>query len=212
VGVGTWLPWLVAAVFGAAILVAVKRWRMVMIAGIAVFVMTGLLAIGLSAGKIILTLSLNANISQVAGIVYDSVLGYAATEVAGVLSIGLVLALAGALLGLASTARVRAWFGTGFARARASMDGFGLNTGAFGRALATNRVLIRSLIVAIAIFLVGITQPVSAVGVLSTTLLVSGVLVGFEILQRPVVSAKSPAAKSATAKSATTKRSVAKKK
>jgi hypothetical protein len=40
VGVGTWLPWLVAAVFGAAILVAVKRWRMVMIAGIAVFVMT----------------------------------------------------------------------------------------------------------------------------------------------------------------------------
>jgi hypothetical protein len=207
VGVGTWLPWLVAAVFGAAILVAVKRWRMVMIAGIAVFVMAGLVALGLSAGKIILTLSLNANISQVAGIVYDSVLGYAATEVAGVLSIGVVLALAGALLGLASTARVRAWFARGFAGARASMDGFGLNTGAFGRALATNRVLIRSLIVAVTIFLVGITQPVSAVGVLSTALLVSGVLVGFEILQRPVVSAKSPAAKSAT-----TKRTVAKKK
>ena len=199
VGIGTWLPWLVAAVFGAAILIAIRRWRMVMITGIAVTVMTGLVAAGLAAGKIILTLSLNADISQVAGIVYDSVLAYATTEIAGVLTIGVILALAGALLGLNGTARLRKWFGRGFARARASMDGFGLNTGSFGATLANNRVLIRSLIVAVTILLVGITQPVSVIGVIGATLLVTGVLVGFEVLQRPV--AAKPAAKT-TAKPA----------
>ncbi len=203
VGIGTWLPWLVAAVFGAAILIAIRRWRMVMITGIAVTVMTGLVAAGLAAGKIILTLSLNANISQVAGVIYDSVLAYATTEIAGVLTIGVILALAGALLGLNGTAGLRAWFGRGFARARASMDGFGLNTGSFGASLANNRVLIRTLIVAVTILLVGITQPVSVIGVIGASLLVTGVLVGFEVLQRTVVAKATakPAAKT-TAKSA----------
>ncbi|MEN9751177.1 MAG: hypothetical protein RLZZ600_224 [Actinomycetota bacterium] len=211
VGVGTWLPWIVAAIFGASILLAVRRWRMVMITGIAVVVMTGLVALGLSAGKIMLTLSLNADISQVAGIVYDSVLFYAATEIAGVLTVGVVLALAGALLGLNSTQRLRSWFAKGFAKVRASMEGFGLNTGAFGKALATNRVTIRSFIVAVAILLVGISTPVNVTGVIATTLLVAGLLVAFEVLQRPVVVAPAAVVKKAVAKKAIAKKPAAKK-
>lgn len=197
VGIGVWLPWIVAALFGAAILTAVRRWRMVMITGIAVAVMTGLVGLGLSTGRVILTLSLNADISQVAGIVYDSIVAYAATEVAGVFAVGVVLALTGALLGLNSTARLRRWFAQGFDRARASMNKFGLTMGAFGTGLANNRVLIRSLLVALTILLVGLAQPISVPIVIATTLLLAGVLVGFEVLQRPVaVKATAPAKKS----------------
>jgi hypothetical protein len=187
VGIGAWLPWLVAAVFGAAILIAIRRWRMVMIAGIAVFVMTGIVGIGLSVGRVVLSATLNADISQVAGVVYDSVVAYAATVVVGVLVLGVLMALAGALLGLESTAKLRAWFGREFGKARASMDAFGLNTGTFGAGLWRNRVAVRIIIVAIAIVLVGMAQPLNSVSVLATALLVSGLLVGSEILQRPVV-------------------------
>jgi hypothetical protein len=209
VGIGTWLPWFVAAVFGAAILVAIRRWRMVMITGIAVTIMTGLVAAGLAAGRIILTLSLNADISQVAGIVYDSVLAYANIEIGGVLTIGIILALAGALLGLNGTGRLREWFGRGFVRARASLDGFGVNTGSVGATLANNRVLIRTIIVAVTILLVGISQPVSFIGVIGATLLVTGVLVVLEVLQRPVVAKPveaKPVAKSTVKPAARTKK------
>jgi hypothetical protein len=189
VGIGAWLPWLVAAFFGAAILSAIRRWRMVMIAGIAVFVMTGIVGIGLSVGKVILSATLNADISQVAGVVYDSVVAYAATVVVGVLVLGVLMALAGALLGLASTAKLRAWFGREFGKARASMDAFGLNTGTFGAGLWRNRVAVRIIIVAIAIVLVGVAQPLNGVSILATSLLVTGLLVVSEILQRPVVAA-----------------------
>ena len=198
VGVGLWLPWLVAAVFGAAALIAVRRWRMVMIAGIAVFVMTGIVAIGLSLGKVVLSATLNAQIAQVADVVYDSIIAYAVTVIAGLLVLGVVMALAGALLGLNSTAKLRAWFGREFAKARAAMDGFGLKTGKFGQGLWQTRVTVRTVIVGFAILMVGLAQPLNVTSVLATTLLVAGLLVALEVLQRPIVVA--PVKKRATAK------------
>jgi hypothetical protein len=69
------------------------------------------------------------------------------------------------------------------------MDAFGLNTGTFGAGLWRNRVAVRIIIVAIAIVLVGVAQPLNGVSILATSLLVTGLLVVSEILQRPVVAA-----------------------
>ena len=210
VGVGAWLPWIVAAVFGAAILTARRRWRMVMISGIAIFIMTAIVGGGLAAGKVVLSATLNADISQVAGVVYDSVIAYVATVVAGVIVLGVILALAGAIFGLKSTSRLRHWFGRKFAHAQKSMDAFGLKTGKFGKVLWQNRIAVRSIIVAIAVFAVGVSQPMNPTSVSATTLLVAGVLVGIEMLQRPVVAR--PVTKTTVAKAATaTKKPVAKK-
>lgn len=208
VGVGAWLPWIVAALFGAAILTARRRWRMVMISGIAVFVMTGIVAVGLSAGKIILSATLNADIAQVAGVVYDSVIAYAATVVAGLLVLGVLLALTGALLGLKSTAKLRGWFATRFASARTSMDSFGLKTGKFGTALWQNRIAVRSVLVVLAVLLVGLMQPMNPASVIATSLLLIGLLVGLEVVQRPVVAIKA-AARKKPAQTAPAKKSAA---
>jgi hypothetical protein len=195
VGVGAWLPWIVAALFGAAILAARRRWRMVMITGIAVFVMTGIVGAGLSAGKIVLSATLNADIAQVAAVVYDSVIAYAVTVVAGLLVLGLLLALTGALLGLDSTQKIRRWFATRFASARTSMNKFGMDTGKFGAGLWRNRIAVRTVLVVLGVLLVGLMQPMNPASVLATAVLLVGLLVGVEILQRPVVPAakKSPA-------------------
>lgn len=210
VGIGAWLPWIVAAIFGAAMLIAIRRWRMVMISGIAIFIMTAIVGGGLAAGKVVLSATLNADISQVAGVVYDSVIAYVATVVAGVLVLGVILALAGAIFGLKSTSRLRHWFGRKFAHAQKSMDAFGLKTGKFGKVLWQNRIAVRSIIVAIAVFAVGVSQPMNPTSVTATTLLVAGVLVGIEMLQRPVVAR--PVTKTTVSKAATaTNKTVAKK-
>jgi hypothetical protein len=197
-GVGNTLPWIVAAIFGAAILIARRHWRQVFISGIAIFAITGIVAIGLAFGRVILSATLTADISQVAGIVYDSIVAYVATVVAGTLALGLVMILAGALFGLKSTAGVRAWFARGFGFARKSMDDFGVNTGAFGNVLWKYRVPTRIAVVGIAGLFVAFVEPISAPGVLWTAALVAGILVVLELLDRPVVEAAKPAAAKAT--------------
>lgn len=203
VGIGMWLPWFVAVIFGAAILLAVRHWRMMMIVGIASFIMTGIVAVGFSVGKVVLSATLNADLTQVATVVYDSVIAYVITVVAGVMTLSLILTVAGAILGLKSTAKLRSWFAHGFARARKSMDKFGLRTGKFGSALWRNRVAVRVVLVGLAILLVGAAQPLNALEVMATALLLTGLLVGSEVLQRPAVVV--PVAKPAPARSATTK-------
>jgi hypothetical protein len=198
-GLGNTLPWVVAGLVGAAILIARRHWRQVFISGIAVFAMTGIVAIGLAFGRVILSATLTADISQVAGIVYDSIVAYVATVVAGTLALGLVMILAGALFGLKGTAGIRAWFASGFAYARKSMDDFGLNTGSFGNALWKYRVPKRIAVVTIAGLFVAFVEPISAPGVLWTTALGAGILVVLELLDRPVVAAaKKPAVAKAT--------------
>ena len=78
------------------------------------------------------------------------------------------------------------------------MDGFGLKTGKFGQGLWQTRVTVRTVIIGFAILMVGLAQPLNVTSVLATTLLVAGLLVALEVLQRPVVVA--PVKKRATAK------------
>ena len=156
--------------------------------------MTGIVAAGFSVGKVILSATLNADLTQVATVVYDSVIAYVVTVVAGVMALSLILAIAGAILGLKSTAKLRTWFAHGFAHARKSMDKFGLKTGKFGSALWRNRVAVRVVLVGLAILLVGAAQPLNALEVTATALLLTGLLVGSEVLQRPAVVARRAAA------------------
>ena len=93
VGVGLWLPWFVLAMFAGAVLLAVRRWRMVFTSALLIFIMAGLVGIGLSMGRIILTASLNADLTQVAGVVYDSVIGYGASVVVTVLILSALVAI-----------------------------------------------------------------------------------------------------------------------
>ena len=107
VGVGMWLPWFVLALFAGAVFAAVRRWRMVFTSAVVIFVITGLVGIGLSMGRIILTASLTGDTTQVASVIYDSIVGYAASVVVGILILSGLLAIVAAICGFESAAPLR---------------------------------------------------------------------------------------------------------
>ncbi len=109
VGVGMWLPWFVLAMFAGAVLLAVRRWRMVFISALLIFIMAGLVGIGLSTGRIILTASLNADLTQVAGAVYDTVIGYGASVVVTLMILSALLAIVAGIYSFDSATRLRTW-------------------------------------------------------------------------------------------------------
>ena len=107
VGVGMWLPWFVLALFAGAVLASVRRWRMVFTSAVVIFGITGLVGIGLAAGRIILTASLFGDVTQVASVIYDSIVGYAAAVVVGLLILSGLLAIVAGVCGFESAAPLR---------------------------------------------------------------------------------------------------------
>ncbi len=184
-GVGTWLPWIVLALFALSVLVAIRHWRQVMVAGIVTLVLAGLVAVGLSFGRVILISSISPTLAGASDVVYNSMVSYVSEMTGGLIAASVVAIIVGALFGLESTARLRTWFASGFAWARTSLDGVGVRTGSFGSALSKYRVAIRTLIIAIFGAILVFSTPVSAALTLWSTLLVAGLLVALEVLSRP---------------------------
>lgn len=184
VGVGTWLPWLVVALFALSIGLARKHWRQLFVAGVVTFVMAGFVGIGLAFGRVILVSTLAPNLAAASSVIYDSITAFVAQSTVGLVVAAVVAMIVGALFGFTSTAKLRTWFAGGFAKARVGLDGLGVKTGSFGLWLHRNRIAVRTGIVVVLLglaLLMGVLHPAVVIGM---SLLAAGLLVSNEILAR----------------------------
>ncbi|WNI26415.1 hypothetical protein [Streptomyces sp. ITFR-16] len=129
---GFWLPVVTLLVAAGGVLLAVRRRRALVTAGLAVAVGAGLLGIGLWAGRAFYLDSLPAGVSQpAAGAVFDALAGCLRAGVRLVVTVGAVVALAAWLTGHGRAAdRVMAMWGGGIGAVR---DAAGFTGGPVGR-------------------------------------------------------------------------------
>lgn len=111
VGVGLWLPWIVAILCAASIALARKHWRQVMIAGIVSFIVSAVLATGIGLGRIILTASFNGALAAASDAIYTDVLAFVASSAVWLMIVSALAIAFGVIFGLESTRPARVWLG-----------------------------------------------------------------------------------------------------
>jgi hypothetical protein len=184
VGIGFWLPWIVFALLLVSVAAARKHWRQVFAAGLVTFIAAGIIAVGLSFGRIVLVSALAPSLATASSAVYDSVLAYVAHATGGLMLASVIAMVVGALFGFDSTARIRAWFTQGFSTGRDGLESLGISTGSFGLWLGAHRTAVQTGIVVVLFGVALLIGPLNPVVVASVSLLAAGLLVSNEILAR----------------------------
>lgn len=188
VALGTWLPWIVLALLGAGVLVAVRHLRALVVAGLALVAGMLVLALGLAIARGLYLDALSGVVLRLdaAQVVFDQLVLFlrAALRTVGVL--GLVVALAAYLGGSSPSARgLRAGVGKGFGNARAWAEGRGVTSGPAGVWLARYRGVVRAAVVALAV-LVLLLAANPTPGLVVGTAVGAGLLIALvELLARP---------------------------
>lgn len=184
---GWWLPILTLALFLGGILLARRRGVAVLGSGIGLAVGAGVLAIALSSLRAFLpTMALQLGIAPAALIaVYEQVVD-AMLHTAIVLTVvGLIVAALAWVLGRSRPARaVRDAVGSINAGLRRAIADRGVDTGAFGRWMHAQRVLVRCILIALLVLWLLLLRPLSVGDVI--LVLIVGLLVWWlcELVQR----------------------------
>ncbi|UKJ64978.1 hypothetical protein H1Q78_06340 [Cellulosimicrobium cellulans] len=186
----TWLPWVVLGLLAAGVLVANRRSRALVVAGLALTgAMVGL-GIGLAVARGLYLGALSGQVLRLdaAEVVFDQAVGYLRLTLRTVGVLGLVVALAAYLGGPSESARsLRAGLGRMGAAVRGWGEGRGVSAGPVGDWLGRHKAFVRVVVIgaaAVVLLLAGSLTPGLVVGVA----LVAGLLlVVVEILARPPV-------------------------
>ncbi|GAB4085244.1 hypothetical protein GCM10028784_18740 [Myceligenerans cantabricum] len=197
VGVGTWLPWVLAALATAGCLLARQRSRALVVTAVGFAVMTGLLAAGIGVGRLYVVGSVSPSVlpADAAEALYTQVVeALRATAVAGVV-LGLLTAVVAWFAGPSRGAvAFRGLAGSGIGAVRDAAARHGVTTGTFGVVLERWRGVVRTAIGVVAVVVVLATRPLetpTVVGVVAGSL-VAVLLV--ELLRRPAGAAEVPGA------------------
>ncbi|GAA2230619.1 hypothetical protein N1031_07180 [Herbiconiux moechotypicola] len=188
VSIGQWLP-LVALVFLAAGVLVAKRRVVTLFWTSLVFglVMT-VVGIALRVGNVITVSSLAAYVPiDAAGAIYDAVTSLISSTLVAMAVLGFTVALISWVLGPWRPApALRSVFGDGAARLRAFGDTRGIGTGAFGRFLGRQRLLVQIVIGLGAAAIILFVRPISTGLIVWTAVVAVVLLLLVEVLQRPV--------------------------
>lgn len=192
---GTWLPWLSLGLLAAGVLVAVRRPRALVIAGLCLAAGALLVGTGLYFGRILYLDALSARIARLdaAEVVFDQVVAFIRVSVRTVGVLGLLVALAGYLAGGSDSARaLRTGLQAGAGRVRGWGDRRGVSTGPVGDWLYRHRAAVRGALVCLAalvLLLAATPTPTLVLTVGGATLLLIALL---ELAARPPVPAATP--------------------
>ncbi|WP_431779736.1 hypothetical protein [Microbacterium aurantiacum] len=193
---GWWLPVVTLALFGLGILLARRRSVAVLGTGVALALGAGSLAAGFAVGGAgVGAVAQDAGLSPSAlEVIYAQMVGAMKHSAAVLALLGVLVAVAGWMLGRSRPARaLRAAGGRAGASARARVAVWGVDTGRFGRWLGTRRVLVRVLLAAGAVLWLFALRPLSIgdiVAVILTTLAVALILEVLQIRQAEVETAR----------------------
>lgn len=201
VSIGQWLP-LVALVFLAAGVAVAKR-RVVTLfwTGLSLGAVMVLLGIGLRVGQTIAAVSTAEFVPAPAmTAIYDGVTALIASSIVALAVLGFTVMVICWVLGPWRPApALRAAFGEGTARLRRVGEERGITTGAFGRVVAKQRVLIQVLIGLGAAALIVFVRPLSTGQIIWTAVVAVILLLLVEVLQRPGAAEDAAAVEQGTA-------------
>ncbi|WP_081680396.1 hypothetical protein [Cellulomonas sp. URHD0024] len=185
---GRALPWISLLLLAAGVLVAQRRSRALVIAGLSLAGAMALLAVGLAIGRWFYTNSLPPSVQRpdVAVTIYDQVITLLRVELRVFLVLGLVVAIIAFLAGGTPAARsVRETSGRGAAWVRGLGDRHGVGTGGFGAWLYQQRTLIRVVVIALAVLVLVLADGLTG-KIVFTVALVAVLVVGVvTLLARP---------------------------
>ena len=184
---GWWLPIVALALFLGGILLARRRSVAVLGSGIGLAVGAGALAIALSAvGAVLPAMALRLGIAPAALIaVYEQVVDEMLHTAIVLTVVGLIVAVLAWVLGRSRPARaVRGGVGSINRGLRRAIAGRGVDTGAFGRWMYAQRVLVRSILIALLVLWLLLLRPLGIGDVLLVLLV--GLVVWWlcELVQR----------------------------
>ncbi|MFA9276565.1 MAG: hypothetical protein ACEQR4_01760 [Rhodoluna sp.] len=222
VGVGTWLPWVVAALFVLGIAAARRRPRALAATGSVMLAVMALLAFAFTTGRIVATTVIDPNYSPIVGAVYDALVAFVLNVVIALAVASVVAIVAGWAFGLSeSSEKFRGFSNKQIVALRKSVDPEDKVFAGSSVVMHQYRVVARVVIIGGIALILSAIVPLTAGDVFGWTIAGLVLLFAYEVLQRPVVkvaakpaaapAAAAPAAKATTAKKAPAKKAAAKK-
>lgn len=205
VGIGTWLPWIVAGLFAAGIGFARKRPRAILATSVVFAVLMAFLAFLFGSGRIVATTMIDPGISAAVGVVYDALVSYVVNVVAALGLIAIFTAIAAWVFSASETAeKFRGFANKQINTVRSFVDPENARLGKATPVLHKYRIVARVVILGGLALILAAIQPATIAAVIWLSILALVLLFVYEVLQRativPVVAAPAaPVAKTTPA-------------
>lgn len=190
IAAGAWLPWVAIGLLALGVIVARRRALALVWAAIALGLAMALTLAALAVGRIVFVASASPSLvpSKLAQTLYSTVTDAMIATAVAVLVLALAVALVGWFAGpFAVPRRLRGFFQSGVASARAAAERHGITTGRAGEWLYAQRALLRAAVAVIAAAVVLFVRPITPPLVIWTLVLSALAIALVELLQRPVV-------------------------
>jgi hypothetical protein len=222
VGVGTWLPWVVAALFVVGIAAARRRPRALVATGSVMLALMAILAFVFTSGRIVATTVIDPSYSAIVGAVYDALVSFVISVVIALALASVVAIVTGWAFGASESAeKFRGFSNKQINALRKTVDPENKIFASSSVVMHQYRIVARVVIIGGIALILSSIIPLSIGDVFIWTLVGLVLLFAYEVLQRPVVkvaakpaaapAAAAPAAKVTAAKKAPAKKAPAKK-
>ncbi|HEY9478065.1 MAG TPA: hypothetical protein VIQ26_06490 [Microbacteriaceae bacterium] len=192
VSVGTWLPWIALLFLAAGVAVARRRALALVWAAVALGLAMVVTIAGIAIGRVAFISSASPTLipADVAETVFNTVTMAMTDTGVAVLVLAIVVAVVAWYAGpFAVPRRLRGFFGSGVAWVREAAARHGISTGRTGEWLYAKRSLIRAAIAVIAAAIVLFVRPLTPALIIWTLVIAALVVVIFELMQRPAITA-----------------------
>ncbi|MEN0086253.1 MAG: hypothetical protein AAGC66_15915 [Leifsonia sp.] len=190
IAAGAWLPWVAIGLLALGVIVARRRALALVWASVALALAMALTLAALAVGRIVFVASASPSLvpSKLAQTLYSTVTDAMIATAVAVLVLALAVALVGWYSGpFAVPRRLRGFFQSGVASARAAAERHGITTGRVGEWLYAQRALLRAAVAVIAAAVVLFVRPITPALVIWTLVLSALAVALLELLQRPVI-------------------------
>lgn len=202
VGVGTWLPWVVAALFVVGIAAARRRPRALVATGSVTLALMAILAFVFTTGRIVATTVIDPSYSAIVGAVYDALVSFVISVVIALALASVIAIITGWALGQTESAeKFRAFSNKQINSLRKTVDPENKNFAQSSVVMHQYRIVARVVIIGGVALILSSIIPLSIGDVFIWTLVGLVLLFAYEVLQRPVAK---PVVKAAAATSAKT--------
>ena len=197
VGVGTWLPWVVAALFVVGIAAARRRPRALVATGSVTLALMAILAFVFTTGRIVATTVIDPSYSAIVAAVYDALVAFVLSVVVALALASVIAIITGWAFGQTESAeKFRAFSNKQINALRKSVDPENKIFANSSVVMHQYRIVARVVIIGGIALILSAIIPLTIGDVFIWTVVGLVLLFAYEVLQRPVLkTAAKPAAK-----------------
>ncbi|CAB4895910.1 unannotated protein [freshwater metagenome] len=206
VGVGTWLPWVVFALYLLGIGLAVRRARAILTTSIFVLLSSVATLVVFSFGRLFAVNAVGDTYGPTVGVVWDAVSEYAVSVVSGLIALSVITLVASWIFTSDERSPVRSGFSRFVVLLRRRLDAAGATMGSAGHALYRGRIALRVLIIVVAGVIVAMVQPLTVAAVIWACVIVLILLFALELIIREPVAVSARATAKTTSPRSTVRR------